>query len=96
MKVLCVETEKVYSTIEEAARDVYISRQYISLAIHGKRRSAAGYHWRFIPLVRCLETGKEYMSLTEAAQDTGAKRTCISLCCDGKRTTSGGYRWEWC
>ena len=43
--VRCVETGKVYRSIIEAARDVGIERSRISNVIHGRYKTAGGYHW---------------------------------------------------
>ena len=44
-KVMCVETQKVYNSIKEAARDVGCYGTHISKVCNGKQKTAAGYHW---------------------------------------------------
>ena len=53
-KVLCVETNTVYSSIEAAAKELSIVRSSISECASGKRKSAGGYHWQFV--LETLET----------------------------------------
>lgn len=45
-KVLCVETDLVYYSIGSAAKSVGCSAANISSVLHGKRKTAGGYHWR--------------------------------------------------
>lgn len=43
--VKCVEKDKVYKSISEAAKDVGGNRANIYECIKGKRKTANGYHW---------------------------------------------------
>lgn len=43
--VVCVETGKRYSSVTEAAKEVYVTKNAIFNAMR-KNRTAAGYHWR--------------------------------------------------
>ena len=45
--ILCVETGKVYSSIAEAADAVGANKPNICNCCKGKRKTAAGYHWRY-------------------------------------------------
>lgn len=45
--VVCMETGRVYQSMEHAARDVGVARPGISLCCHGRQETAGGYHWRF-------------------------------------------------
>lgn len=47
-KVLCIETGEIFNTAKEAARKVEVCRQMISFACCGRRKTAKGYHWRYI------------------------------------------------
>ena len=53
-KVLCIETNTVYRSIEAAAKELSIVRSSISECASGKRKSAGGYHWQFV--LETLET----------------------------------------
>lgn len=45
-KVICLETKKVYDSVNEAARDVnLIGSSTISKCIKGSKNTAGGYHW---------------------------------------------------
>lgn len=48
--VLCVETNTIYESINDAARAVNINKKVISNCCRGIEHynTAAGYHWRFI------------------------------------------------
>lgn len=46
--IRCIETQKVYETIREAAKDVGISRQNIQNALKGRQKTAGGYHWKYV------------------------------------------------
>lgn len=46
--IRCIETQKVYETIREAAKDVGISRQNIQNALKGRQKTAGGYHWEYV------------------------------------------------
>lgn len=48
VKVLCVETQREYSSVGDAARDLLINRHNISSVLSGNRLTAGGYHWRAI------------------------------------------------
>lgn len=53
-KVLCIETNTTYNSIEIAAKTLNICRSSISECAAGKRKSAGGYHWKFV--LETLET----------------------------------------
>lgn len=46
--VECVETKRIYSGLNVAAKSVGVSPSCISDAIHGKQKTASGFHWRFV------------------------------------------------
>ena len=46
--ILCVETGKVYSSIAAAADAVGADKPNICNCCKGKRKTAAGYHWRYV------------------------------------------------
>lgn len=47
-KVLCVETNEIFSSLSEAERQTKISHENISKVCRGKRKTAGGYHWKYI------------------------------------------------
>ena len=47
-KVLCVETSEVFESIIDAYRKTGISYGNISMVCLGKRKSAGGYHWKYV------------------------------------------------
>ena len=48
LSVLCVETSKTYSSMTEAAKATGVSKCAISSVIHGRNKTAAGYHWKLM------------------------------------------------
>ena len=47
-KVMCVETGVVYPSLSEAARQLGFSQGNISSACNGKRKTAYGFHWKYV------------------------------------------------
>ena len=46
--VLCVETQKIYSSMKEAQRETGIDNTAISKCCNHKRETAGDFHWKFI------------------------------------------------
>lgn len=46
-QVLCVETDHVYPTISEAAKDCGVSTSAICRVLHGGRHTSGGFHWQY-------------------------------------------------
>lgn len=46
--VQCVETGKIYKSTREAWRDTDAGYSHISECASGKRKTAGGYHWRYV------------------------------------------------
>ena len=44
-RIKCIETDEIFVSLSEASRKYNISVGNISSVIHGKRKSAGGYHW---------------------------------------------------
>ena len=47
-KVLCIETGEIFPSVKEASRQLGISNSSISMCCRGKRKSAGGYHWKYL------------------------------------------------
>ena len=47
-KVLCVETGEIFESTMDAKRKTGISHSNISMACNGIRKTASGYHWRYV------------------------------------------------
>ena len=45
--VICVETGALYSSITEAAESIGVSFKTISNVLHGRQKTAGGYHWKY-------------------------------------------------
>lgn len=46
-KVLCVETNKIYDSIKDAAQENNLCEQNISKVCYGERKTTGGLHWKF-------------------------------------------------
>lgn len=46
--VVCIELGKFYKSTKEAWRDTGVGYSHISECASGKRKTAGGYHWRYI------------------------------------------------
>lgn len=46
--VMCVEINKTYSSASAVQRETGICQSHISQCCNGKRKTAGGYHWKFI------------------------------------------------
>lgn len=44
--VICVETNRAFQSIKDAAEQMHINGKHIGEAATGKRKTACGYHWR--------------------------------------------------
>ena len=44
-RIKCIETNEIFTSLSEASKKYNISVGNISSVIHGKRKSAGGYHW---------------------------------------------------
>lgn len=47
-QVLCVETNKIYISANEAARQLGFSQSNISRCCNGKLKQAYGFHWKYV------------------------------------------------
>lgn len=51
-RVIRVEDNQIFNSIQDAADDCKIDRSGISDVLHGRRKTAGGYHWAFHSEVR--------------------------------------------
>lgn len=47
-RVRCIETDTIFCSVREAARQNNIPNASISYVCNGKRKTAGGYHWEFV------------------------------------------------
>ena len=45
--VICIETGTLYSSATEAAKSIGVVKSAIGNVLHGRRKTAGGYHWKF-------------------------------------------------
>lgn len=46
-KIVCVELNKIYDSLREAAKDMDVGKTAISNCLKGRSKSCAGYSWRY-------------------------------------------------
>ena len=105
VRIRCVETKEIYSSVSEAAKALNINRSGISNALRGKARTAGPYHWEYVDdkrpakygcrKIKCIETGDTYQSVQQAATSLGINRSCISNALRGKTKKAGELHWEY-
>ena len=69
--VFCVETGRIFASVKIAAESVGITPCFLSKVLHGKKRTAGGYHWKFAKEVFYMTENEVYDLLVE----TGAIMT---------------------
>lgn len=47
-EVCCIETREIYYSAREAGRQTGVDRASISKCCNGKRKTAGGYHWKYV------------------------------------------------
>lgn len=47
-KIYCVELDRVFGAMNEAAKELNILRECISACCRGKQQTAGGYHWMYL------------------------------------------------
>ena len=47
-EVVCLETGEVFANATQAGKATNIARQHINACCNGKRKSAGGYHWKYL------------------------------------------------
>lgn len=47
-KVVCIETNKIYTSIKEAAKDTNTFDGHITKVCKGERKTTGGFHWRYL------------------------------------------------
>lgn len=69
--VVCVETGRIFASVKIAAESVGITPCFLSKVLHGKKKTAGGYHWKFAKEVFYMTEKEVYDLLVE----TGAIMT---------------------
>lgn len=93
--VYCVETDKEYKTIAEAARELGVFASHINAYLQGKTETVKGYHF-FVSKckkIKCWETGVIYEDIASAAKDVGVSARTLEDHMRGKGYSCGGFRW---
>lgn len=70
-KVVCVETGRIFDSVKIAAESVGITPCFLSKVLHGIKKTAGGFHWKFAKEVFYMTEHEVYDLLVE----TGAIMT---------------------
>lgn len=63
--VFCVETGRIFASVKIAAESVGITPCFLSKVLHGKKKTAGGYHWKFAKEVFYMTENEVYDLLVE-------------------------------
>ena len=69
--VVCVETNEIFASVKIAAESVGVNQSLVSKVLHGKKKTAGGYHWKFAKEVFYMTENEVYDLLVK----TGAIMT---------------------
>lgn len=47
-KIYCIETNTIFESITAAAQDVGVAETTIGACLHGRQKTAGGYHWKYL------------------------------------------------
>lgn len=50
-KILCIELDKAYKSTVQASKDLHIDSSSIAKCCRGERKTAGGYHWKYIEVM---------------------------------------------
>ena len=105
--VRCIELNKVFNSIAEAAEFFGVAWRTIHRACNGERKTAAGYTWEYVDkvaaqthngrkkqAVRCIETGEVFESIWAAAKWAGSKPNIIKKACQSGYMVAGKWHFE--
>lgn len=99
-----------FPSISSAAREMHRNSESIRNVCYGKRKSSAGYGWKFkIDSPHIGDVRKkivqidvvtntivaEYNSIVEAARAVGSRPSNISAVCRGLGMTAKGFKWKY-
>lgn len=109
--VMCIETGEIFPSARVAAKSVGVSFSLISIALHGKCKTAGGFRWKFANAdtpqetfykdtrkksVTCVETSEIFPTIKAAADSLNLKNPAsISGALHGRAKTAGGYHWKY-
>lgn len=97
-KVMCLDTQMVYESVAEAARDMGLSRDLIYAAASPDKpnRTAGGYRFEFLGAGTTMLRidGVEYPSMRAAARKTGISYAAIRYAVEQRNGMVRGHRIE--
>ena len=106
----CIETGKVYLSINSASKATGIEATDIRKSLMGEDMPNAKFHWVAVDnvdnldveyslgnlktVIRCIETDKFYKSINSAHRLTGVSIQSLSAVLNGRTKTANNYHWE--
>lgn len=110
-KIICVELNKIYDSLNDAAKDGFNVSQ-ISECCHGKANTAGGYNWCFLDLYNPLtyqlkiplDTSNKKVLCIETnkiydklsdVKFDNYNPSAVSMVCNGKRNIHKGCHWKY-
>lgn len=102
-RIMCIETGKTYSSIQEANNDLGVSKSHISDVLRKVRNISNSFHWKYIgeekeiifrtQKVKCVELNLVFSSKREASEKTHTSRESITKSILLKKKV-GKFTWE--
>lgn len=106
----CIETGKVYLSVNSASKATGIEAAVIRKSLMGKDVPDAEFHWIAVDnadnldvecsfdnlktVIRCVETDKFYRSINSAHRLTGVSIQSLTAVVNGRTKTANNYHWE--
>lgn len=81
-KVICIETQQIFSTVTQASKEVNVGRTTISGCLGKRNKTAGGFHWAYLEDFETQKelsnyTGKEKSTQKDRAIEKGKKVMCV-------------------
>ena len=102
--VYCIELEKEFKSITEAAKELGLHKSHISKCCRDIQKTTGSYHFNFVNQetfdksskqgIYCVELDRFFKSQLEAAEMLNISKHSINYCINGKQLTAGGYHWR--
>jgi len=103
------ELESTFQSLEEASKSSSISKESISHACVGDRKTSNGFYWTYTSTFDLKEDIRKkkviqydfegelikvFDSISEASKATEINKTSIAKCCRGERKKAGNFIWK--
>lgn len=104
-RVWCVELEKEFESITQAADELGLWKSHVSKCCHGQINSTGGYHFEFMDKdtiyrttqrpILCIETQEVYPTSKAVLEAHGISKWTLWDCLNGRLQTAAGYHWRY-